>query len=246
MTRFLLLAFTLLYFAPVSAHASAAPRYTACAKLKNFQTATIVNLMIPEPTYDLKKTREALNKNKKKSHEEWLKFHKMESIWRADEMETLGEAAGGWGLSSRLRMTAVPFDSFGSSYCPYFQSIGLDMMYRTIISIPSEFRPGGCAYNVIKEHELRHHATNAAIVKAMVERMKHDLPTIVADIENSTSYIPRNQSSARWLSMQTDLTAVFKIYLEDSMRAEMQRQNRAVDSPDEYKKASAAISACRD
>lgn len=241
MTRFLLLAFALLCY---SSSASAAPSYSACAKLKNFKTATIVNLTLPDPTYNLKQTRDGLNRNKKKSHEDWLKFHKMESIWRADEMETLGEAAGGWGLSSRLRMTAIPFDSFGSSYCPYFQSIGLDMMYRTIISIPSEFQPGSCAYNVIKEHELRHHATNAAVVQKMVDRLKRDLPVIIADIEGSSSYVPRNQANVRWLSMQTDLTAAIKIYLEDAMKQEMVRLNREIDSPDEYKKSSAAISAC--
>ncbi len=243
MTRIALLLAAALFCLPFNL-AQAAQQYSACAKLKGFQTASVVNLTIPDPTFNLKQTRDGLNRNKQKSHEEWLKFNKMESIWRADEMETLGEAAGGWGLSSRLRMTAQPYDSFGSTYCPYFQSIGLDMMYRTIISIPSEFEPGSCAYNVIREHEMRHHTTNAAIVRKMVDRLKKDLPLIVADIEGSSSYIPRQQANIRWLSMQTDLTAAIKIYLEESMKAEMLRQNREVDSAAEYQRASAAINAC--
>ena len=241
MRRLTIFLFLLLTFAqPVQA----AQKYTACAKEKKFQTPIKIDLAIPDPHFDLSKSRKELNEGQEASHQAWLKQNQMETVWKASRMETLGQAAGGWGMITEIRATGVPYDRYGTSYCPYFQSVQLNMMYRTIISIPKNFKQGGCTFNHILEHEMRHHATNVAIVNQTVARLKKDLPVIIAEIESSGSYVSKLQAPARFQMMQNGLKEAVEIYMSHSMRNEMAKQNALIDTPEEYARGSVVIKEC--
>ena len=224
--------------------ASAAQTYSACAKIKNFVTPSKINLETPPPFIEQKRNRVQLNSNQGSVHEAWLKQNNMQTVWKAQEMETLGQAAGGWGMMSLIRATAKPYDTYGTAYCPYFGPVELNMIYRTIISIPNDFKPGTCAYNLILQHELRHHETNVAVAREIVARLEKDLPTIITEVENSGSYVTRSQVDPRFKYMQESLEGAAHVYLNDSMQKEMQRRNMLIDTPDEYKRADAAMKKC--
>lgn len=228
----------------VTVPAQAGQRYTACAKIKNFTTPVAINLETPPPFIDQRLTRAQLNQGQDAVHEDWLKRNAMQTVWSVQEMQTLGQAAGGWGMMSVIRSLAKPFDQFGSSYCPYFGTVELNMMYRTIISIPKEFKPGSCAYNVILEHEMRHHATNVKTVNEIIARLRQDLHTVITEVETSGSYVSRPQVDPRFKYMQSSLESAVTIYLNDTMQKTMNSRNQLIDSPAEYERADAAIKKC--
>lgn len=225
---------------------SYAAKYRACAGVKDFKTALKLDLAIPGPYFDFSQSRKQLNSDRKEAHEEWLKKNGMQTVWSADRMETMGLASGGWGLVSQYRAVAKPYDSYGTAYCPYFSVIELNMMYRTIISIPKDFKKGGCVFNIIMEHEMRHHETNMAVAREVVARLEKDLPTIIAEIETSGSYVPRNRVDARFQFLQDSLEGAIDIYLQENMKAEMRRRNEKIDSPEEYERSSREVDRCGD
>jgi hypothetical protein len=232
----------MILFLPQPSHAG---KYRACAGAKDFRTALKIDLAIPEPHFDFSKSRKQMNGDgEKEAHKEWLKKNGMQTVWSADRMETLGLAAGGWGLISQFRSVAKPYDSYGTAYCPYFRVIELNMIYRTIISIPRNFKKGGCVFNIVMEHEMRHHATNVAVAREVVARLQKDLPTIIAEIETSGSYVPRHQVDSRFRYLQASLEDAIDIYVQESMKAEMRRRNDLIDTPAEYERSSRKIEKC--
>jgi hypothetical protein len=223
---------------------SYAAKYRACAGAKDFRTALKIDLAVPGPYFDFSQSRKQLNSDRQEAHEEWLKKNGMQTVWSADRMETLGLASGGWGLVSQFRAVAKPYDTYGTAYCPYFSAIELNMMYRTIISIPKDFKKGGCVFNTIMEHEMRHHETNVAVAREVVARLERDLPTIVAEIETSGSYVSRNQVDARFKFLRDSLEGAVNIYIQENMRTEMRRRNEKIDSPEEYERSSREVDRC--
>ncbi len=237
--RLACLCFLALLTAP-PAHAKA----LGCAALKDFATRISVNVELPNVVYDFSKSRREINRNQHAQHEEWLKKNNMQAIWRASEMETLGYAAGGWGLSSGFRASAKAYDQFATYVCPYVMEVDLDMMYRTIINIPKDFPRNGCTFNLILEHERRHHATNAAIVKTYTGRLKDDLKVIVREIESSQPYVPRQNLQAAYAAMEQALKDALDIYLTQAIAIEMKKRNGVIDSPKEYMQTGALIDKC--
>ncbi len=238
--------FSLLLLLAYQNPASAAQTYTACAKVKNFVTPSKINLETPPPLIEQKQNRTQLNANQGAAHQAWIKQNNMQAVWSAQEIETLGQAAGGWGMMSMIRFTAKPYDAYGSAYCPYFGPVELNMIYRTIISIPNEFKPGSCEYSHILKHELRHHETNVTVAREVVARLEKDLPTIITEVEKSGSYVTRNQVDPRFKYMQASLEGAAQIYLSESMQKEMNRRNQLIDSPAEYQRTDGEIRKCKD
>ena len=93
---------------------------------------------------------------------------------------------------------------------------------------------------------MRHHATNAAVAQEVVARLKRDLPTIIAEIETSGSYVSRNLVDARFQYLRASLEDAINVYVQQSMTAEMRRRNDLIDSPEEYKRSSRAMDECAD
>jgi hypothetical protein len=224
--------------------AQATQKYTACAKEKKFQTPIKIDLVIPDPHFDLTRSRKEINEGQEASHQAWLEKNQMETVWQASKMETLGQAAGGWAMLAEIRTTGVPYDRYGTSYCPYFKSVRLNMMYRTIISIPKNFGQGGCMFNHILEHEMKHHITNVEVVTETVARLEKDLPIILSEIESSGSYVSRPQTAARFEMMQEGLKEAVQIYMSQTMRNEMAKRNALIDTPEEYARGGVAMKEC--
>lgn len=242
MIRFLGLCAALLV---LSGEALAAPKYAACAREKNFRTEIVVNLDIPEPLFNFNVSRQGLNEGKQKSHEEWLKSNDMQTVWKASEMSTLGEAAANWGTMYSMRLTAKPYDSYGTSYCPYFQKVEMNMAYLTTITIPKEFKKGGCMFNEVLAHEWRHHTTNVAVMKEITEKLKKDLPVIIAEIETNTSYVTRSGADTRFQQMQQFLEDAVDVYMKESLSREMDKRNALIDTPAEYRRAGEVMIKCQ-
>ncbi len=233
-----IIALSVLLF-PLMAHAA------TCQGSKGFTTALNVNLETPPPVLDLKRSLSDINEGQNEAHEEWLKKNGMQTIWKAENMETAGTTAGAWGSFVDFKMTATAADTYGLLVCPYFKQINLNLMYRSIISIPKEFPGGSCAYKVIMTHELKHHNTNVKIVQDAVARFRKDLPLLVTEIEKSGAASPRGQIDATIATIKQKISDAFKIYLEDTIAREMKKQNELIDSPEEYTKGTRLLDECK-
>ena len=229
----------------LSAPAFAAPKYSACAKAKTFKTPIIIDLQTPDPVYNLTLSYEELNSGKNPILEKWVRDNKMEQVWQAKQMDLLGRAEGASASMTEVRALAAPFDKYGTSWCPYIQSVRVNVIYRTIISIPNTFKQGGCMFNHILEHEQRHHITNATVAHEIVARLEKDLPLIILEIENSMSYAAKSQVDARFTLLQHSLSDAVQSYMTHSMKLEMEKRNLLIDTPEEYKRAGVAMKECK-
>ena len=216
----------------------------ACKDLKSSKTKIVVELETPPPVFDLTRSRREINRNQELAHKEWLKKNNMESVWKSANMETAGVASGGVAHAADFKMSARYKDSYGLHACIYFDSVHVAMMYRTIISIPEEFEKGGCAYNDIYAHEMRHHDTNEAIVREAVTRFEKDLPKLIYMMENQNMPVDSGHIKIAINSMQNQLKDAFKIYLGEEIEREMRRRNALIDSPEEYARGSEVLAAC--
>jgi len=224
---------------------AAAAQYKACGKAKGFKTALKVDLEVPEPQIDMSVNRKQLNVGHDKIHSDWVQRNGMQTIWKADEMETLGLAAGGWALFHTSKFLAKPYDQYGTSWCPFFQKIEIGMMYRTIIHVPNDYKPGSCEYNIIMAHEMLHHETNATVAQIMVGKLREALPMIVAEVEHSAPAISRSKVNNHFKYMDESLKGAIDVFLTQTMQTEMQKRNHLIDSPAEYERASKAIADCK-
>ena len=215
-----------------------------CAPLKDFKTKISMELETPPPAYDFTKTIRQMNKGMETAHREWLKKNGMNPIW-ASALETNGIAAGGWGLALRSQIDGKPLQNFGFNGCLFFRQLSLSMMYRTIINIPKEYPKGSCAHNVIWVHELKHHKTNVAIVQKAVERLRNDLPIIVAEMERSAAGVDHRYVADEAADLKRKIDDAINIYLTQQIAKEMERQNSKIDSPEEYKLNSKLIDECK-
>jgi len=221
------------------------PAYAAsCKSLKDFQTGLKVDLQIPAPVIDQSMTRRELNKGEDARHKEWLKKNGMESVWSAGNLETAGLASGGSGLVFAFKLTGKAHDEYGFEVCPYFKTADVEMMYRTIISIPKEYPKDSCAYNVIITHEMRHHNTNVTIVKNAVTRFQKDLPTIISAIENGVPYIDHRTAQSTGENMKSQFEDATHVYLNQTIMKAMEQENSKIDSPEEYERSSKLLAEC--
>ena len=216
----------------------------SCRAAKDFTTAIHIDLQTPPPVLDTSKTIAQINQGQDAQHEEWLKKNGMQTIWKPENMETAGTTSGAWGAFPEIKMWGKSIDLFGYDMCPYFEKISMSFMYRSIITIPKEFPKDSCAYKVILVHETKHHNTNVKIVQEAIARFQKDLPTIVLDIEKSSAGTTHNEIDATIKSIVTKTGDAFKVYLVETIAAEMKRQNALIDSPEEYMRGTELLKEC--
>jgi len=221
-------------------HASA--EESACQKVKPFVTEINVEILTPPPVYDLTKNIAFLNKDGGKASEEWIKKNGLSGIWMAKDMQTQGTAAGGWGAFTGYELDAKPLDAYGAYGCIYFKKIEVSMMFRTLIMIPKEYPKGTCAYNLINDHELKHYQVNQATVNEVTDRLKKDIPQIIAQLESV--HVGSDKMQARATEMKTAFTEMIDVYFKQVMTEKLEERNSLVDTPEEYQNISMQKKAC--
>ncbi len=205
---------------------------SACAQKKPYVSQININLETPEPHYDLTKTLAFLNSDGGKSSKEWLKKNEMEGIWSSKHMQTAGQAAGGWAAYYSYNLDAEPLDDYWAYGCLYIKELTIDMMFRTIIMIPTEYPKGSCEFNLIQPHEVRHYEVNKQVALKMAARLKKDLPEIIAHLE--AQHVGSDKLKTRAQEVKQGIKEMVDVYFKQVMREEMARMNGLVDTPEEY------------
>ena len=213
-----------------------------CASIKPFKSRVNIELTTPADPY-YKQGQKLADIQSPERVQEWLEENGLKGIWSADGMTTLGVTAGGSSSVWKMNLHAKPVDRYGVYYCVYFQDIDLEFFYRSMIIIPEEFSNKTCDYDVINEHELRHHVANKQAVELYIDRLRQDIMVMLRDMESG--YVPRARVQARMDEMQQGMRDAVEIYLGEYLSAEAQRLNALIDTPEEYASHDQRVRECQ-
>lgn len=204
-----------------------------------------IELELPNPVYDLSQSLRQINEDRS-GLDAWITRNGMQKVWSSKEMAKLGYADGGAALMSHVQMLGHHYDRYGIYYCTYVTKFDVAMMFRTRIIIPNNFKKGGCRFNHIHAHELRHYQTNRDTALAFVKRLNHDLAVIVSEIENRQPYVQRSEVPKAFERMKAEIAAAIEVYIVDAMGAALTRENDKIDTPEEYASSGPKLKACKD
>lgn len=201
-----------------------------------------LNFEIADPYILQDHTFEQINAESEQSRKKWLEDNGLEEVWTTKSLDTLGYASGGMA-ANYITSAYARSRAYRSYYCAYYRKIEVNIMYRTLIRIPKEFRKGGCVYNSVLEHELRHHKANADSFRTYMSQLQKDLPKMAAFYER-TPIRPRDVNR-RFEVMQTSIKEAVDLYIQDYVFPAADKINREIDSPESYAAESRKIDACR-
>jgi hypothetical protein len=154
----------------------------------------------------------------------------------------MGYAQGGMASMFRSRLLAKPYDSFGTYYCPYFQGLEINVIYRTLIRMPSDMA-SQCEHDIVMAHEMRHHKANLDSFALYMKQLEKDLPHMVAYYERTP--IKRSLVDAQFESMKVAIEDAVKLYIREYAVKEAAKINDQIDSPESYAEDAKKIEACR-
>lgn len=217
---------------------------SACHALRPYPKPYVnIELLVPEPKYELDKTLAQINHDSEASHAAWLNANNLDGLWSYTDLQTQGDTASGWEVSFNFQVYSKPLDSFGAYYCPFIVDVDMAILLQTNIRIAKEYPKGTCRYQAIDDHEYKHFQVNRYVVEQAVERLRADMPKMVTMLEME-GHVGRNDIDARVNVMKQALSDAVKIYIRDEIRRQMNELNAKVDTPAEYDRVSALKKAC--
>ncbi len=238
-----LILITLLSFLFVNPVWAAYPQ-SPCLQKKPYKRDVVINLEVPEPHYDLTKTKAYLNNDGGRAKEEWLKKNNMQSVWSSKHMTTMGLAEGAWAANYRWMIDPEPLDQYWAYACLYVRHLEINMIFRTMIIIPKDYPRNSCDFEVIHEHELKHYKVNRMVALKTAKRLEDDMPKILATLESP--HTGSDSINARAADIKKSLQELVDVYFKQVMREEMAALNGKIDSPEEYSSHDKQVRACEE
>lgn len=221
-------------------------RAQTCGDFKIVPTKINIGLDLPKPEFNHDKTVEEINDAESDVRKlEWLKKNGLAGVHSAKDMVTQGYHQSGFSMLLYAKQAKLPYNKPGANHCLYFESVHFSLLFRAQIVIPKDFKYDGCAYNIIKRHELQHHQAMNDAANSVSKKLQAELPNIVAAAENR-SYPSANSFAEKAKMMQIILQKKVIEYTQKEMVAELEERNHAIDSPEEYATTSQKKHACED
>ncbi len=215
----------------------------SCDDINHDPARVIINLTVPEPVYNNTQDKPDLAQKGADYKKAWAERNGLIPLWSSDNMSTEGTAAGGMSFFFDIKTDSKPFDSYKIYSCAYFTEVNVELFYRSVIFIPSEYEPGSCAYEIVREHQLKHQREGRKTVHAFTDRLRRDMPAIIKQME-SGSYVRQTRIKSRTNDMEQGIMDAVKVYFQEAMASVMQEQISAIDTPEEYADRSARLIRC--
>lgn len=214
-----------------------------CQTIKPAKTDAAVELMVADPVYDNASSWATLKRQGIYLQNNWINTNKLRSLWSVDDTDSAGLAFGGMDSNVDVDIQSIPVDRYGVYYCSFFNQVTVRIIYRTMVMIPSTNEPNTCTYNVIKVHEDLLLDAYRATISAYTDRLRHDLPGILAQIEKG--FIGKNNIPQREDGMKADLKEAVGLYMNDTMIDKMKEMASVVNTPEELKLRMTALDQCK-
>jgi len=218
-------------------------RADVCLSMKSGETKLNLELEVIDPEYDHSKSTQYLVRYKKDMIDEWGGTNKLKLNWIIDDLGVAGLSVGGMGSRLDTKMTLKEVDPFESAHCTYVDEMTVTAFYRTMVFMPSQYPKDSCEYDVVKEHQLKHHAALKQAVDISVAEMKKELPGILKTLE--TGHVPKDGVMKKYGDMRHGLVDFLDIYLRTSVAKEMGRLSALLDTPQGDKLIADALAGCK-
>jgi hypothetical protein len=203
-----------------------------CKHYKPFNTLTNVKVHVLENLYEYEVPRKQLTHSREKATKAW-QDKQSDQVWATGDLTVEGLAGGATWTTSEAAIIGKPYDWYGQYYCPFIQSLDINIYYNTMIFVAKEKKKGTCEFNATLEHENLHHEANVVALNEAVEKLKADLPQIIAYMEER--YVPRSEVENSFDTLHEgigDAIRVYGKYAADRMSA----LNSQIDVPEEYER----------
>lgn len=151
-----------------------------------------------------------------------------------------GTTSADTSFGTDINFLALPQNANNSRYCLIFKEVTVNVDYQTNMTIAKELEEGGCAYNSVLQHQMKHHHANEKVVDTLVEQLKNDLPAILSRFERS--YVYKKDIDIAYEEMIESVNGALKPYQMD-MDALIKDYAAYIDTPEELK---ALANSCKD
>ena len=144
-----------------------------------------------------------------------------------------GLMKGGIGMEQVMRFNTVTNNMYQKS-CIFYDSINVQLKIEPSIYIASEYPPGSCKHNAIKEHELKHINMDRMIVNKYAQIVGQ---AIKAEIDGRSIYGPiavSQEESIREM-MRSRMEMILR-KVNDQMETERRTRQQAIDNLNEYER----------
>ncbi len=119
-------------------------------------------------------------------------------------------------------------------YCFWVRAIDVLLRYETPdIYVAREYRVGGCNYREILGHEMHHEKVARQVIKQYVRRFRSALTSLLIPKPKSAILVSSREDGKRKVNALLQ-KVIRPVYMD--FRADLARQQAAVDAPDEYRK----------
>ncbi|HEY0900646.1 MAG TPA: hypothetical protein VGD95_00855, partial [Micavibrio sp.] len=137
-----------------------------------------------------------------------------------------------------------PLDQYWAYACLYVKQLEINMIFRTMITIPKDYPQGGCEFEVIRDHELRHYAVNRKVALKTAKKLEEDMPVILQTLESP--HAGSDQLNTRAEDVKKSIQELVDVYFKQVMAAEMKRLNSQIDTVEEYSSHDQQVAACEE
>lgn len=141
-------------------------------------------------------------------------------------------------LKYQMRVSVEALKLSSGSYCARLTAVDAKLGYDKFdVFIARKFRPGSCAYQSIKEHELTHVSVFKSGLSEFYPRMRHRLDRAAGGIGAIRVSNPNAAAKRLQRRLRDAIDPLFK-----EMNRTLDRRNGLLDTPDRYRSEQARCS----
>ena len=201
-----------------------------CTAIKPYETKVNINMLQMDPVYDWTKSEGEILRNMEKYLPRWLRENAIRLLWQANDLEVGGTAFGGWGIAPEYKFDNLAVDRYGVYYCPIVKEINVDILYRSLVFVPTDVKQDECLFQVIVDHIGGHETIARSVLDAYTAKMKTDLVTLSREMEASAGYMKRKEIADALATMKDGLNQTIMVFFSEAIQKEILRRGLAFDS----------------
>lgn len=141
-------------------------------------------------------------------------------------------------LNYNMRVSIEALKMGPSSYCARLTAVDARLGYEKFdVFIARKFRPGSCAHQSIREHEMTHVSVFRSGLNDFYPRMRHRIERATGTIGAIKAANPKAAAKRLQGRLRDAIDPLFK-----EMNRTLDRRNRLLDTPDRYRSEQARCS----
>ncbi|GEM_PF-2085283 len=150
-----------------------------------------------------------------------------------------GTTSGDIRVNTDIKFRSLPQDAANRRYCIMYEDVRVSISYQTNMRIAKELQPGGCAYDAVLAHQMKHHDANVKVVESVADKLREDLPGILTKLERN--YVHKGDLRPSYDEMISQVQQVVDVY-QTQIDELIKEYGAFIDTPEEL---SALANSCQ-